>query len=320
MNARLGRMPWALGWLVLSTIACVALTAWIPLTARQCYAAQPDEGIAVWIRQLDGEHFASRELAAVHLAGVGEAAIEPLIDCIRGKRPEAAWRAAEVLTQIALRSNDHIYGNILTALSRPIDGPDHKLMALTNEVKTQRIAYRRTVALEKIRSHGGRFSSDLAQVPVELPAKPTDIPLPAPPPDLPAEDLTAQPEQTLVQQAPVLIADAYVSPLLDAEVATKECGESLTIDQNWRGGDAGLSPLCDLPELCVVSLNRAPLTDAALDTIAQLPAIQSLEIEDMSFSSAALKKFSQRQPRTRVVSRNAKAFEVRAERDASASQ
>jgi hypothetical protein len=314
MNARLGRMPWALGWLVLSAIC------WVSQATRLCTAAPPAEEIRALIAQLGGEDFTARETAAVRLASAGETAIAPLIDCIRSNNPEAAWRASDALVQLAVNSNDQQYVKLLTALDCQPGGSCNKLAALTNEIKTQRTAHRRTLALEKIRSHGGRFSSDLALVPVELPAKPTDIPLPAPPPDLPAEDLTAQPEQTLVQQAPVLIADAYVSPLLDAEVATKECGESLTIDQNWRGGDAGLSPLCDLPELCVLSLNRAPLTDAALDTIAQLPAIQSLEIEDMSFSSAALKKFSQRQPRTRVVSRNAKAFEVRAERDASASR
>ncbi len=300
MNARLGRMPWAIGWLFLTAIAA---------------AASPPAGeIAVWIQQLDGEHFAAREAAVTHLAGVGEAAIEPLIDCIRGNRPEAAWRATGVLTQIALSNDDLTYRKIIAALTRPGDGPDHKLAALTNELKAQRLAHRRQVALEKIRAHGGRFSCDLALAPVEVVANPTDILLPAPPPDLPPDDTTPPAAQALIHHAPVLIADAYVSPLLAKEMPVKECGESLTIDQNWRGGDAGLSPLSDLPELSVLSLNRAPLTDAALDTIAQLPAIQSLEIEDMSFSSAALKKFSQRQPRTRVVSRNAKAFEVRAER------
>ncbi len=300
MNARLGRMPWALGWLVLTTIAAAA--------------PPPADEIAVWIQQLDGEHFAARESAATHLSGIGEAAIEPLIDCMRGNRPEAAWRATGVLTQMALSSDDQTYGKIITALSRQSDVADHKLTALTNELKAQRVTHRRSVALEKIRAHGGRFSSDLALVPVEVAAKPTDILLPAPPPDLPPDDATPPVAQAPIHHAPVLIADAYVSPLLAKEMPVKEYGVSLTIDQNWRGGDAGLTPLCDLPELCVLSLNRAPLTDAALDTIAQLPAIQSLEIADMSFSSAALKKFSQRQPRTRVVSRNPKAFEVRAER------
>ena len=68
----------------------------------------------------------------------------------------------------------------------------------------------------------------------------------------------------------------------------------------------------------ILSYGPPPLTqqaaDAALDTIAQMPAIQALEIEDMSFSSAALTKFRQRQPKTRVVSRNARVFEVSAER------
>jgi hypothetical protein len=183
------------------------------------------------------------------------------------------------------------------------------------EIAAKRLARRRTVALETIRAYGGRFSGDLAATPVQPVAKPTDIKLPQGPPDLPPDDAAPAGGQIAAAATDtVLIADAYVSPLLASELPVKECGESLTIDQHWRGGDAGLSPLCDLPDLCVLSLNRAPLTDAALDTIAQLPGIQALEIEDMSFSLAALNKFRQRQPKARVVSRNAKAFEVSAER------
>src|SRR4029079_15073794 len=113
---------------------------------------------------------------------------------------------------------------------------------------------------------------------------------------------------------PTLIADAYVSPLVPTGVVDVPRSESLTIDENWLGRDDGLTVLCVLPELSALNLSRAPLTDAALDTIAQMPAIQSLEIEDMRFSSAALTKFRQRQPKTRVVSRNARVFEVSAER------
>jgi len=112
----------------------------------------------------------------------------------------------------------------------------------------------------------------------------------------------------------VLIADAYVSPLLSKDVIYAPVGQSLTIDQNWRGGDEGLSPLCDLPDLSALNLSRAPLTDAALETIAQIPAIESLEIEGTPFSAAALAKFRTRQPKTRVVSRGPRLLEVSAER------
>lgn len=301
MNVRVGRMPWAVAWLFLSAVAA---------------AAPPSAGeLRIWISQLGGEDFAAREAAVAHLADVGEAAIGPLIDCIKGDSPEAAWRATAVLTQMAEKSDVPLYGKIVAALARQSDEQNSKLTVLIKEVGAKRLAWRRSVALEQIRAFGGRFSSDLAAMPVEMIAKPTDIALPAAPPDLPPDDAAPQGGQiAAVVTDKVLIADAYVSPLLANEVPNKNCGESLTIDQNWRGGDVGLSPLCDVPELCVLSLSRAPLTDAALDTIAQMPAIQALEIEDMCFSSAALTRFRQRQPKTRVVSRNARVFEVSAER------
>lgn len=302
MNVRLGRMPCAVAWLFLT--AAVA-------------AAPPSAGeVRAWISQLDGENFVAREVAVAHLADAGEAAIEPLIECIQGDSPEAAWRATAVLTQMAEKSDVPLYAKIVAALAPNNDGPNsNRLTGLMKEVGVKRLAWRRSVALAQIRAFGGRFSSDLAGTPVEAVAKPTDIALPEAPPELPPDDVAPQAGQiAAVVTDKVLIADAYVSPLLANQMPIKECGEALTIDQNWRGGDAGLSPLCDVPELCVLSLSRAPLTDAALDTIAQMPAIQALEIEDMSFSSAAMTKFRQRQPKTRVVSRNARVFEVSAER------
>jgi len=306
MNVRLGRMPWGVAWLFCTTVAA---------------AAPPSAGeLRVWVLQLGGEDFAAREVAVARLADAGEVAIVPLIECIQGDSPEAAWRATAVLTRMAEKSDVPLYGKIVAALARQSgervhQGQESKLTALIKEVSAKRLAWRRSVALETIRAYGGRFSSDLAATPVEVVAKPTDIALPAAPPDLPPDEAAPQGGQVAaVLTDKVLIADAYVSPLLANETPIKESGESLTIDQNWRGGDAGLSPLCDVPELCVLSLSRAPLTDAALDTIAQMPAIQALEIEDMSFSSAALTRFRQRQPKTRVVSRNARVFEVSTER------
>lgn len=313
MNARLGRMPWALVWLFLSVIA------WMALASDQCSATPTGEEVRLWIAQLSGDDFAARETAATRLADTGEAAIVPLIECLRGTSPEAAWRATAILTQLAENCDTATYAKIVGLLARRSaqadEGQSSKLNALIVEIGAKRLAWRRNMALEKIRAYGGRFSSDLAVAPVPPVAKPTEIALPVPPPDLPPDNAAPAGGQIAVAATDgVLIADAYVSPLLAREITMKECGESLTIDQHWRGGDAGLTPLCDLPDLYVLSLNRAPLTDAALDTIAQLPAIQSLEIEDMSFSSAALNKFRQRQPKARVVSRNSKVFEVSAER------
>jgi len=297
MNIRLGRMPWAIGWLMSASLVAASP----PTTAE----------LARLVAQLGDADFASRELAAEQLSSAGEAAIGPLVNSICSDNPEAAWRGTTTVQQIAVAADTARFGKIAAALREENERRGNKLTALISDLGWRRATQRRNVAHEKIRAFGGRFGGDEPEYPL-VAGKQTDVPLPAPPPDLPPEsqELSA----TAAAQTPVLIADAYVSPLLSRYVRNAPPGESLTIDENWRGGDEGLTPLCDLPELSALNLSRAPLTDAALDTIAQMPAIQSLEIEDMPFSPAALAKFRTRQPRARVVARAAKLLEVSAER------
>src|SRR6478735_9391230 len=135
MNVRLGRMPWALAWLLLSAVVAAA-----PPTAGE---------LRVWISQLGGEDFAAREVAVARLADAGESAVEPLIECIRGDSPEAAWRATAVLTQMAEKSDVPLYAKIVAALARQSEEPNSKLMALIKEVRAKRLAWRRSVALEQ---------------------------------------------------------------------------------------------------------------------------------------------------------------------------
>jgi len=295
MNIRLGRMPWAIGW-----IFCVSIVA--------ANTPAADE-VALLVHQLGADDFGARENAAARLVMVGDVAIGPLASSICNDGLEAAWRATGVLQQIALNCDAAMYGRITDTLRHENERNGNKLAALISELNGKRVAHRRSIAHERIRAFGGRFGGD--EPTTEIVGRQTEVPLPDPPPNLPLAG--REPKQALASE-PVLIADAYVSPLLSKDVAIAARGESLTIDQSWRGGDDGLVPLCDLPELSSLNLSRAPLTDAALDTIAQLPAIQSLEIEDMRFSAAALEKFRTRQPRARVVARGAKLLEVSAER------
>jgi hypothetical protein len=290
-------MPWAIGWL---------------LSASMVAASPPtSDELARLVAQLGDADFAARESAAEQLSSAGEAAIGPLVNSIRSDDPETAWRATTTLQQIAVAADTARYGRIAAALRQENERGGNQLTALINDLGWRRAAQRRNIAHQKIRAFGGRFGGDEPED-LLVAGKQTDVPLQTPPPDLPPE--SQEPSATAAAQTPVLIADAYVSPLLSRDVRNAPRGESLTIDENWRGGDAGLTPLCDLPELSALNLSRAPLTDAALDTIAQMPAIQSLEIEDMPFSPAALAKFRTRQPRARVVARVAKLLEVVAER------
>ncbi|HEY2415677.1 MAG TPA: hypothetical protein VGI40_25765 [Pirellulaceae bacterium] len=302
MNIRLGRMPWAIGWLFCASFVFISIVGANPPSADE---------LALLVRQLGAADFAARESAAAQLSSAGEAAIGPLVNSICSDDPEAAWRATTTLQQIAVAADASRYARIAAVLRQENELRGDKLTALITDVGTRRATQRRNMAHEQIRAFGGRFGGDEPETPLAA-SKQTDVLLPAPPPDLPSEG--QEPNAAAAVQTPVLIADAYVSPLLSRDVLNAPPRESLTIDENWRGGDEGLVPLCDLPDLSALNLSRAPLTDAALDTIAQMPAIQSLEIEDMPFSPAALTKFRTRQPRARVVARGAKLLEVSAER------
>jgi len=297
MNIRLGRMPYAIGWLFWASSLVVA-------------SPSSDADVARLVQQLNSDDFGGRESAAAKLTRAGEAAVGPLVKSICDDGPEATWRATSVLQRIAAAADAASFAKIVATLRQENEFHGNKLSGLINDLNARRTAQRRIVAHEKIRSFGGRFGGDGTEIQL-APTKQTDVPLPAPPPDLPPE---GQEANAAAAQTPVLIADAYVSPLISKDVINAPAGESLRIDQNWRGGDEGLAPLCDLPELSALQLSRAPLTDAALETIAQMPAIHSLEIEDMPFSDAAIAKFRTRQPRARVVARGTNLLEVVAER------
>jgi len=145
-------------------------------------------------------------------------------------------------------------------------------------------------------------------LPPDLPppaaAPPAEVEVIAPPPDLPAEVVApAAAEAPVLAFAEVFIADAFAPPGVLEPAEGELAEESLTIDKHWRGGNTGLSLLADLPELTSLSLHRAPLTDAALERIAALPQLKSLDIEFTSFSFEALTRFRERRPQTRVFAR-----------------
>jgi hypothetical protein len=301
MNIRLGRMPWAIGGLFFVVI----LAARTPPIAAE--SPSPDD-ITRLVNQLGAENFDAREAAAAQLTSLGEPAIRPLVDSICSSGPETAWRSTAVLQQIALA--DHSYAKVLSVLREENKRSGDKFSSLIRDLSARSAAQRRHLAQEKIRALGGRFGGDQAHA-LDFASTPIDVPQPEPPPDLPPAGID---HVATAEQTPTLIADAYVSPLVPKGVVSVPRDDSLTIDENWRGGDEGLASLCDLPRLCTLTLSRAPLTDAALDMIAQMPAIQSLEIEDMRFSPAAIAKFRTRQPQARIVARGSNFLEVKVER------
>jgi hypothetical protein len=89
MFARLGRRPWALGWLLV-------LAGWSYVLA----APPAEEQLRAWIQDLDADDFAKRDGAAGRLAAAGPIAVPLLSESLKRGSPEAAWRASAVLSRI----------------------------------------------------------------------------------------------------------------------------------------------------------------------------------------------------------------------------
>jgi hypothetical protein len=108
------------------------------------------------------------------------------------------------------------------------------------------------------------------------------------------------------------IGDAFVGELFMADAVVLE-GEAagddaplatLLLDQDWRGEDAALQLLSDLPGVSTLSITSAKVTDAALAHIAAQPGLEMLEIHaGSSVTAAGLRNFRQARPNVRVYAR-----------------
>ena len=138
---------------------------------------------------------------------------------------------------------------------------------------------------------------------------------PPPPPDAPPPEPLAPPAPPAADEPPaiavaavdpfaeVFIADAVGIDLGFAVEGDVEAQESLAIGDDWRGGDAGLAALRDLPSVVSIQISGKQLTDAALPHIAALPKLASLELQGTAFSAAGLWKFRQQRPAARIYAR-----------------
>jgi hypothetical protein len=136
---------------------------------------------------------------------------------------------------------------------------------------------------------------------------------PAPPPDLPPPESAPAgagfvvpaigdvyvPEAPVIPETPLGLAPAKA---IEQHEASEE-DDSLIIDQTWRGGDLGLASLCGLPGITSLTIKNAPLTDAALDYIAAIPNLKTLDIEGTPFSYRALARFRLQRPGAFVIAR-----------------
>jgi hypothetical protein len=78
----------------------------------------------------------------------------------------------------------------------------------------------------------------------------------------------------------------------------------LRLDASFRGTDADLALLKDIPEIYSLSVNGAKLTDAALPHIGVLPRLTTLNVQQTRFSAPALRKLREQRPELSVICRS----------------
>lgn len=108
---------------------------------------------------LEADDYAAREAASGRLIDAGASAIEVLAGGVQSASPEAAWRASAALEQIALRGDEQTLVRVTAALERLSDAKPG-LSTLAKELRAKQAVLRHDRAAAKIRSLGGRFSSD----------------------------------------------------------------------------------------------------------------------------------------------------------------
>jgi predicted metalloprotease with PDZ domain len=77
----------------------------------------------------------------------------------------------------------------------------------------------------------------------------------------------------------------------------------LSLDRNWRGGDAALAGLGDISELAHIELNHTRLTDKSLVHLAKVANLRQLNLYQAGFSRDGLLKFHRQRPEVIIYAR-----------------
>lgn len=146
---------------------------------------------------------------------------------------------------------------------------------------------------------------------IEAPEFETQVPDTLEPPSIdveaPVESLEgiveiAPPE--LIADEVVFIGEAFVGEdAVDVEDIDASANATLTLDQQWRGGDDGLAAVRDLQNVACLLIEQAPLTDAALSHVAALPNLKQLNIQKTPFSAKALYQLRAKRPDLQIIAR-----------------
>lgn len=128
-----------------------------------------------------------------------------------------------------------------------------------------------------------------------LPAEPAPEPVPPP----------ADVEPVEVEVADAIAIEGFVGPLMFDEFGGEmEAYAELVLDRSFRGKDADLAVLKDIPEIYTMSIQGAKLTDKALDHIGELKRLTTLNLRGTEFSSASLRKLRNKRPELSIICRS----------------
>lgn len=116
--------------------------------------------------------------------------------------------------------------------------------------------------------------------------------------------------------ADVVAVEAFVAPLVfDDFGGDSDSYAELTLDKSFRGSDADLAVLRDIPEIYDLSIQGAKLTDEALEHIAHLKRLTTLTIQGTEFSPAALRKLRQKRSEISIICRSSAMLGINATLD-----
>jgi hypothetical protein len=283
-------MPWAFAWLLMFAAATAA-----PPGANQ---------IRCWVQQLASHDLAVCADASRQLLNAGDGAVEALLTTAATGDAAAALRATGILEQIAMHGNERTLRRVTAGLEELAQSGKPTFDGIIEQLQTRQARVQRERAVATIRSLGGSFESNENAPPLLVSKSASEIAggqnALQPPPKITADQPVSGAQLPTIPGVG-LIEEAYVSPEFFNGAESKEPELVLTIGQQWRGGDAGLAALLDLGSIVKLRLQRAPLTDAAIEQIAAISQLESVEFDDCHFSAAALNGLRQRQPRTQIV-------------------
>lgn len=119
----------------------------------------PMTQIRRWVAELDHDDFFLREKAAAGLATAGSRAINPLADAVLSENPEVAWRASEVLEQMALEGDSSTVDRIVRVLNDLAKRGKPGLAQIASEMRERQKTLRHSRAVAALRKLGGQVGN-----------------------------------------------------------------------------------------------------------------------------------------------------------------